>query len=376
MAFPHPLDSSLPAVSACPDWAAFLGGSVPAGPAGNFGEALQRVQRLHSELLRSGKYHISLGRFDRYLWAYAKSGVESGTATWADITEQVARFFVSLTPAPGTIVLGGPDCNALTEACLAAAAEVRLREPLPVLRLAPRIPDELMRKAAALTDAGGRLCCANDQAILSALRDAGWSPEAVAEYCISPSGQYLVPGREICAERFGTVSFRETITAALRHVAEENGGFSAFVGRIRADLAARVEEAVKAFPRGIPPLSPLLRAAFPGGEVVRVSVRGVDVMAAARLLAVVRRRVFVENTVPAEYFLQKTDPLPDGDDDPNVDFCLAELTRYFTEICVGKGVKPDVDAPVRVEHATGDVFQFKKRIRSFLSCGAALLYLT
>ncbi len=146
--------------------------AVPAGPAKTFRQAVQALRFVHSALWLSGHYHVGLGRFDQYMLKYALNDVEEGRATWQDIVDMTAEFFVALNKDsdlyPGiqqgdngqSMMLGGVNregrtsVNRLTHIVLDVTRQIRFIDPKINLRVNADTPREILLKAAELTKIG------------------------------------------------------------------------------------------------------------------------------------------------------------------------------------------------------------------------------
>ena len=165
-------------------------GRVPAGPAGNFRDALQAVHFVTWAL--EGLYQ--LGRPDRYLIAFYRADVAAGLLTeeealeWLDCLAILYNCYVPRGLAAGWMVGGrnadGRDVsNELTRLCLESIGHVRMIYPGIGFCVHPGTPPELMDLAMEQLAAGcSHPALFNDVVITDGLRALGLGPEEACHY--------------------------------------------------------------------------------------------------------------------------------------------------------------------------------------------------
>ena len=101
---------------------------IPSRGARNFREALQFFRVLHFALWIEGDYHITIGRFDQYMYPYYQKDIEAGVYTREEAFDLLCDFFLSFNKDSDmyvgaqqgdngqSLVLGGID---LFSACFA-----------------------------------------------------------------------------------------------------------------------------------------------------------------------------------------------------------------------------------------------------------------
>ena len=68
---------------------------VPAYGAKSFREALQSFRIIHFALWYEGNYHITIGRFDKYMYPFLKNDLEKGVLTEEEALTLLCDFFIS-----------------------------------------------------------------------------------------------------------------------------------------------------------------------------------------------------------------------------------------------------------------------------------------
>lgn len=185
---------------------------VPMRKPRNLYEALL-FQKILIFVLRCSNYkHITLGRFDQYMYPYYLVDRAAGTSD-EKILETIESFFISLNfdsdIYPGvqqgdngqSMVLGGYDhkgnsqFNELTELCLKASLELNLIDPKINLRVNSTTPDRIYKLGTELTKQGlGFPQYCNDDIIIPGLIKLGYRPEDAAQYAVAACWEPIVPG--------------------------------------------------------------------------------------------------------------------------------------------------------------------------------------
>lgn len=148
---------------------------VPRYGATNLREALQFFRIIHFSLWLEGNYHVTTGRFDKYIYPYFKADMDKGIYTRETALELIEDFFISFNKDsdlyPGvqqgdngqSMVLGGRDENGrewfseLSELCLEASRNLGLIDPKINLRVSKSTPIDEYIKGTELTRARTRL---------------------------------------------------------------------------------------------------------------------------------------------------------------------------------------------------------------------------
>lgn len=163
--------------------------------------------------LRCGNYkHITLGRFDQYMYPYYLADREKGLSD-DELLETLELYFISSNLDsdlyPGiqqgdngqSMVLGGYDLegkdqfNQLSKLCLQASLELNLIDPKINLRVSKTTPDEIYQLGTELTKQGlGFPQYCNDDIIFPGLIKLGYKPEDAVQYAVAACWEPIIPG--------------------------------------------------------------------------------------------------------------------------------------------------------------------------------------
>ncbi|MBQ9768926.1 MAG: pyruvate formate lyase family protein, partial [Clostridia bacterium] len=187
--------------------------NVPRKAASSFYEACLYQKMIIFMLRLINPWHLTLGRFDQYMYKYFLADKEKGKTT-EEFFEILELYFISLnmdTDIYGgvqqgdngqSIVLGGYDLNGndsfneLSELCIKASSELCLIDPKINLRVSKKTPRERYRLATELTKKGlGFPQYSNDDIVIPALIKLGYAPEDAANYSIAACWEFIIPGK-------------------------------------------------------------------------------------------------------------------------------------------------------------------------------------
>ena len=181
---------------------------VPLRGARDYYEALVSLRFLHY-VLRFEHPHITIGRFDQYMFPYAQASLHSG-ATLDEILELTELFFIALNYDADiyfgvqqgdngqSIILGGCDragndaYNFLTEICLQASEELKLIDPKVNLRVNKNTPLSLYERATRLTRQGlGFPQYCNDDIVIDGLVALGYDLADARDYTVAACWEFI-----------------------------------------------------------------------------------------------------------------------------------------------------------------------------------------
>ena len=191
-------------------------------------------QKLLIFLLRITHHkHLTLGRFDQYMYPYFKHDLENGVSR-EELLETVELFFIALNLDSDTyygvqqgdngqsMVLGGYDLdgndqfNELSAICLDASLELSLIDPKINLRVSKKTPDERYEYGTKLTKKGlGFPQYCNDDVVIPGLIALGYAPEDAANYTVAACWEYIVPNCSVDVPNVKTFNFPLVINNAV-----------------------------------------------------------------------------------------------------------------------------------------------------------------
>ena len=322
--------------------------NIPEKPAKNFREALQFFRIIHFALWLEGNYHVTVGRFDKYMYPYFKADIDSGVLTKNEAFELLCDFFLSFNKDsdmyPGvqqgdngqSMVLGGTDENGnevfseLSAMCLEASGRLLMIDPKINLRVNSKTPDEVYIRASTLTKAGlGFPQYSNDDVVIPALEKMGYDKKDAANYVVAACWEFIIPGVGADIANIAALSFPKVIDVCLHKDLESCKNFDEFLSCVKKqihDECENIRGSIKK-PWFVP--SPFMNACmdvniYEGGKYNNYGIHGTGISTAADSLSAIKKYVFDEKSVSAKELIRAVD-----DDFKNTPELLAKL-RYET----------------------------------------------
>lgn len=199
--------------------------NVPANKPKNYYEALVFMKIIIYSLRSSHVDHVTLGRFDQYMYPYYLASIENGV-TEAEILEQTELFFISLNLDTDlycgvqqgdngqSLVLGGrtPEkadaYNELSEIIMTAAEELCLIDPKINLRVDKNTPLSRFIRATRLTKKGlGFPQYLNDDIVIPGLEKLGYEYKDACDYAVAACWEFIVPAESYDVSNIVTMNF-------------------------------------------------------------------------------------------------------------------------------------------------------------------------
>ena len=232
--------------------------NVPEHPPRSFYEACVMFRLLNFMLWLNDNKHVTVGRFDQYMYPYFRADIEAGVIDETDALEIIEELFISLNfdadLYPGvqqgdngqSLVLGGcdgddkPVYNELSRLCLIASAELKLIDPKINLRVNKDTPREIYLLGTTLTAKGlGFPQYSNDDVVIPALCRWGYALEDARNYVVAACWEFIIPGKAFDVDNVDGVNFPRAVDRALRE--GEIGSYQEFRERVRRQIDAEVE---------------------------------------------------------------------------------------------------------------------------------------
>lgn len=205
---------------------------VPRYPARDLREALQFFRILHYAIWLEGTYHVTCGRFDKYMRPYYEADRERYTDE--ELLALLRDFFLSFNVDsdmyPGvqqgdngqSMVLGGIDetgadvFSHFSELCLRASGENLLIDPKINMRVSADTPMEQFVAGSRLTARGmGFPQYSNDDVVLPGLTRLGYRYEDAVNYGVAACWEFIVPGRGCDVANIAALSFPKLVDEVL-----------------------------------------------------------------------------------------------------------------------------------------------------------------
>lgn len=270
--------------------------------------------------------HITLGRFDRYMYPFYIKDRERGISD-EEIFETIEEFFVSLNfdtdlyfgvqqgDNGQSMVLGGFDKNGksmfneLSKMCMDASMELLLIDPKINLRVGRDTPQELFEYATHMTKKGlGFPQYCNDDVVVPGLVKLGYDIDDALDYAVAACWEFIIPGRGADVPNLETMDFPHVVSDVIAEKLEECDTFAELLGCVKNAIKAecdKVVESRKAFKT--PPL--LLCSVYMDGCVESLTdmyhggvkynnfgCHGAGIANAADALAAVKKAVYDDKT--------------------------------------------------------------------------------
>ena len=199
---------------------------VPGKPPRSYYEALlfQKIIMFSMRLCPT-YHHITLGRFDKYMYPYFEADLKKGVGS-EELFELTELYFIDLNFDSDTyvglqqgdngqsMVLGGYDkdgtdmYNELSSMCMKASEELLLIDPKINLRVNGTTPLERYIEATELTAKGlGFPQYSNDDVVVPGLIALGYDEEDARDYAVAACWEFIIPGKGADIVNLSTVDY-------------------------------------------------------------------------------------------------------------------------------------------------------------------------
>ena len=299
---------------------------IPRHGARNFREALQFFRVLHFSLWAEGNYHVTIGRFDQYMYPYYQKDCEAGVYTKEEAFDLLCDFFLSFNKDSDmyfgaqqgdngqSMVLGGidkegKDCyNELSELCLRASGELKLIDPKINLRVNKNTPLSVYEEGSKLTRLGlGFPQYSNDDVVIPGLVKLGYDYEDAVNYVMAACWEFIIPGVGDDVVNLYAFNLAGAADRAIRKYAPDATSFDEVLAGMRQEIkeeCAEVNASIKNLSFLPSPFMSLLR---PAKKYRNFGAHGVGIATAADSLAAVKKYVFEEKSITAEELIAAMD---------------------------------------------------------------------
>ncbi len=330
--------------------------------------------------MRQLGYHLTLGRFDQYMYRYYEMDFARGVSR-EELLETLELYFLSLNIDTDTMygvqqgdnglsmVLGGYDANGqdcfneLSALCMDASLELGVIDPKINLRVSRRTPDRLYEYGTKMTKKGlGFPQYCNDDVIIPALIKLGYRPEDAQNYTVAACWEPIVPGWGYDIPNMGVTDLAAITAAAVNEHLEECDTFEQLMAFVEVGLIRRAEE-MATWVAARRPYSPLMTLMTygcmeSGCDVSRGGARynnfgshGAGISTAVDSLTAIKKLVFEEQSLTKEELLKALEKnfegytalrnrLRDcpkmGNDDPLADDIAGDLLRRYAKALNGR----------------------------------------
>lgn len=354
---------------------------VPRKAPTSFREALQFFRIIHYALWLEGTYHVTCGRFDKYMYPYYKADVDSGLLTDDEAIKLMCDFFLSFNIDsdlyPGvqqgdngqSMVLGGCDADGndcftrLSEICLIASGENKLIDPKINMRVSSStLPDRFV-KGSRLTAVGmGFPQYSNDDVVMAGLEKLGYSHEDAAEYGVAACWEFIVPGKGFDVANIAALSFPKVVDTVLHRDFASCRSKTELENAIKAEIAVECERITSSVKDLWFVPAPFLSLFFdtPFGDVSNGSVynnfgvHGTGISTASDSLAAMVKYVIDGKKLTADELIRAVDADFDGYED-----ILARLRTDETKMGASDSEPADEWAVILLETFADELKKYK-----------------
>lgn len=232
---------------------------IPAKGAESFYEALVFMKMCTYCLRLYGAAHLTLGRFDQYMYPFYENSKQAGIGDEA-LLEMLEEFFISLNYDtdlyPGiqqgdngqSMVLGGFDkdgnsmYNPLSQLCMQASLELSIIDPKINLRVGKNTPDSLYEYATLLTKQGlGFPQYCNDDVVVPGLIKLGYAPEDALNYTVAACWEFIVPNCGADWPNVETMDFPQVVNRAIVSNLQACEDFDSLMACVANELEAEAD---------------------------------------------------------------------------------------------------------------------------------------
>ena len=229
--------------------------NVPRKRPRSYYEALLFMKILIFAHRASGVSHLTMGRFDQYMYPYYLASRKNGVSE-EELLEQTELFFISINLDTDiytgiqqgdngqSLVLGGCTpteadvFNELSETVLQASEELCLIDPKINLRVSKHTPLERYVRATRLTAKGlGFPQYCNDDVVIPGLVSLGYDYEDACQYAVAACWEFIVPAVAYDIPNIRTMNFPLVVReATIKHLTEAET-FEDFFSAVEREVA-------------------------------------------------------------------------------------------------------------------------------------------
>jgi formate C-acetyltransferase len=233
--------------------------NVPRNKPQNYHEALVFLKLCIYTLRLNRIKHVTLARFDQYMYPYYKMDIERGV-TNEEILELTEEFFLSINfdtdiytgvqqgDNGQSLMLGGFDANgndmfnALSEICMKASMELNLIDPKINLRVSKKTPFSRLLMGTEMTKLGlGFPQYNNDDIVVPGLIALGYSPEDAYNYSVAACWEFIVPDASD-VPNIKTMNFPKVVNNTLHDYLEQAPDFESFIQKLEENIDIECQE--------------------------------------------------------------------------------------------------------------------------------------
>ncbi len=226
---------------------------IPQKAPQSYYEALIMMKIMIFALRISGAVHVTLGRFDQYMYPFYLADKEKGVSA-EEMLELTEEFFISINidrdiyfgvqegDDGQSMMLGGlnedgsESFNELSEICMKASMELGLIDPKINLRVNKNTPDSLYILGTEMTKMGlGFPQYSNDDIVIPGLIALGYAPSDAYNYSVAACWEFIVPdARDV--PNIAVMNFPKVVNDCIYAHARECADYDEFFGFVKKKI--------------------------------------------------------------------------------------------------------------------------------------------
>jgi formate C-acetyltransferase len=316
--------------------------NVPGNKADSFYEALLFMKIIIFSLRCARNIHITLGRFDQYLYPYYLKDLEKGIPE-ETLFEELELFFISLNMDTDlyhgmqqgdngqSLVLGGLDksgndmYNRLSHMIMEASIELCLIDPKINLRVSRKTPIEMYEYATKLTKKGlGFPQYCNDDIVVPGLCELGYDYEDALNYTVAACWEFIIPNKGADIPNRAKFNFPLVINDVIKEHLYSCDTFSDLLDRVKEAIAKESENIINECSNSNFQFSPFLSIYVDGCMEKGMDIsdnaakynysgcHGAGIANAADALAAVKKTIYDDRSIDKQTLLEALDKNYEG----------------------------------------------------------------
>ena len=241
---------------------------VPLHPARDFKESLQCFLFINSLLWTNDYPLMGLGRLDKILYPYFKNDLDDGNITEKEAFNLLKDFFINLHKnrkyksnellgdTGQVVILGGKNLdgsdssNELTFMIIDVLKELKIPDVKIILRVHSKTPNELWNKSLECLLSGVQYpLFSNDEVIIPALIEFGYSKEDAFDYGTSACWEPFIPGKSLDQNNLSSLNLLIPISETIKQISQQKEiiikNFNDFLSLYNKNLKIYIENEVK-----------------------------------------------------------------------------------------------------------------------------------
>lgn len=307
---------------------------IPHHGARSFYEACVFMKLIIFSLRCARNSHITLGRFDKYMYPYFIKDCVSG-ASKEQLFETLEDFFISINfdvdlyqgiqqgDNGQSMMLGGRNAdgsyefNELSALCMNASMELNLIDPKINLRVCKDTPFELYLLGTKLTQKGlGFPQYSNDDVVIPGLVQLGYDYEDAINYTVAACWEFIIPSCGMDIPNIETMNFPKAVNEVILHKLQDCSTFEQLMEEVNTEIGKECNQLIAQVNQGVLAPSPYMSVFMDGciekgmdlsengAKYNNSGLHGAGIANAADALAAVKNLIYDEKSLDKQTLLQ------------------------------------------------------------------------